>query len=127
MYVIQNKKQLHSFIESIRIGLETRTNTSFRPSKFKELIASCMFSSYADKQGFRSYASFVAKVESSSGELEEYDFKFVERLHERLVKHPYTITIPIEVLYEVYHEAHVHLFWDERASYESILDAAWGC
>ena len=54
MYILQNKHQLNSFVNSIRVQLLETYRFSPKPSKLKETVSRCL--------GFNSYADAISKL-----------------------------------------------------------------
>lgn len=78
MYILQDKSQLNSFVNSIRDQLLGSFGFSPKPAKLKELVSRCL--------GFNSYADVISNLPI---DMDEFDYTFPRNLTETLIAEPY--------------------------------------
>jgi hypothetical protein len=116
MYILQNKHQLNSFVNSIRVQLLETYRFSPKPAKLKETVSRCL--------GFNSYADAISKLPIDT---EEFDYTFPQIFAEIIIGQPYGIRVKLDSIKSIYEYAIANnAYWDENRSLMSIHMAADG-
>lgn len=105
MYVLQDKKQLHSFIKSIHVQMDEKFSFAPKISKLKEIVAFCL-----------NCKTYAAAVSSLPINMEEFDYTFPRDIARTLSSSPYGMARGHEESFlEIYYQAiSTNAFFDEN-------------
>ncbi|MBA6287860.1 MULTISPECIES: hypothetical protein [unclassified Colwellia] len=116
MYILQNKSQLNSFVNSIRDQSLESFRFSPKPTKLKELISRCL--------SFNTYASVISKLPI---DMEEFDYTFPKLLSDALIAQPYGLRVDYLIMKTIYDNAIENCaYWDDERALMSLHMAADG-
>lgn len=116
MYILQNKSQLNSFVNSIRDQSLSSLRFAPKPAKLKEIVSRCM--------GFNSYADAISKLPIDT---EEFDYTFPNVFSEILMAQPYGLRIDANTIKVIYDNAiSNHAYWDDERALMAIHMATDG-
>jgi len=119
MYFLQDKSQLHSFVNSIReqlLELEP-FGLSPKPAKLKEIVSRCL--------GFNSYADAISKLPI---DIEEVGYDFPKAMSETLISQPYGLAVDEQTIGTIFNTAvETYAYFDEEMERMSIIMASESC
>ncbi len=116
MYILQNKSQLNSFVNSIREQSLASFRFSPKPAKLKEIVSRCL--------GFNSYADAISKLPIDT---EEFDYTFPKVFAETLMIQPYSLSVDVGRIKAIYDNAISSCaYWDDDRALMSIHMATDG-
>jgi hypothetical protein len=114
MYILQNKSQLNSFVNSLRDQSLESFRFSPKPTKFKELVSRCL--------GFNTYASVISKLPI---DMEEFDYTFPKLLSNTLIAQPYGLKVDYLIMKIMYDNAIENCaYWDDERALMSLHTAS---
>jgi hypothetical protein len=116
MYILQNKSQLNSFVNSIRDQSLESFRFSPKPTKLKELVSRCL--------GFNTYASVISNLPI---DMEEFDYTFPKLLSDTLMAQPYGLRVDYSIIKTIYDNAIENCaYWDDHQALMSLHTASDG-
>ena len=108
MYILQNKFQLNSFVNSIREQLLVSFDFSPKPAKLREVVAQCI--------GENSYAAVISKLPMR---MEVLNFMFPMEFASILANQPYGLKIDWLQTKAICENAILNnAYWDEQLALE---------
>ncbi|BAJ01165.1 hypothetical protein [Shewanella violacea] len=116
MYILQNKSQLNSFVNSIRDQSLVSFRFSPKPTKLKELVSRCL--------GFNTYAGIISNLPI---DMEEFDYTFPKLLSDVLMAQPYGLRVDYKTMKIIYDNAIENCaYWDDERALMSLHMATFG-